>query len=158
MDCQNEDGSWYYFLFDDKRPSKIDNYHTGYILESLALQKKYLGQSFKYDKEFKMGIKYYTEYLFEDLEIPKLTAEKKFPIDIQSCAQSIITFANLGLVFGEYNRIAKNILVYTLSHFYDKNGFFYYRIYKNGRIDKTPYIRWGDSWMFLALTTMLENK
>jgi len=34
----------------------------------------------------------------------------------------------------------------------DKEGYFYYRIYKNNYVNKMPYIRWGQAWMLRALS------
>jgi len=158
MDEQNNDGSWFYYLYDDGRPSKIDNYHTGYILESLSIQKRYLKEDFNYQKEFEKGIKYYVENLFEDNIIPKLTNNKIYPIDIQSCAQAILTYSSIHEAIERYGDRAIAILNFTIENFYDHQGYFYYRVYRSNKVDKTPYIRWGDSWMFYAISNMLEQK
>jgi hypothetical protein len=39
---------------------------------------------------------------------------------------------------------------------FDNEGYFYYRFLKNGKIDKTPYIRWSESWMLRALSFVLN--
>ena len=149
---QNLDGSWYYWALPDKISGIIDNYHTGFILESLAVIKPLLGNEFKFDEKFEKGINYYVENLFEDSTIPKITNKSKYPIDIQSCAQAIITFGELKNIGYDYMYIAENILRWTIDNMMDKKGFFYYKKYKFGRIDKTPYMRWGESWMLRALT------
>ena len=43
---QNNDGSWYYWALPDKILGIIDNYHTGFVLESLAVIKPILKDDF----------------------------------------------------------------------------------------------------------------
>ena len=153
---QNSDGSWFYWSLPDKVLGRIDNYHTGFILESLEINRQYLGEEFVYYKQLDDGIHYYINNLFKDGIIPKLTNKSLYPIDIQSCAQAIITFGELSKYKQEYLQIAKNVYDWTYTNMYDKEGFYYYRIFKNGRIDKTPYIRWSESWMLRALTYLTK--
>lgn len=153
---QNQDGSWFYWAPPDKVMGKIDNYHTGFVLESLEVNRKYLGSEFQFVEQMKLGLSYYIENLF-DGPIPKLTNKSKYPIDIQSCAQAIMTFAELKDFDNSLMRRAKDIAEWTISNMHDEDGFFYYRIFKNGKIDKTPYIRWSESWMLRALTFLISE-
>lgn len=153
---QNEDGSWFYWAPPDKVVGKIDNYHTGFVLESLEINRRVLGIEFLFIAQMQLGLKYYIENLF-DGPIPKLTNKSKFPIDIQSSAQAIITFAELKDLDSDLERRAKEIADWTIANMYDQKGFFYYRIFKNGKIDKTPYIRWSESWMLRALTFLISE-
>ena len=150
---QNEDGSFYYWAPPDKLNYTIDNYHTGFVLESLRTIKDDWGDN-SYDMVYKKGIEYYFDNLF-DGATPKLTNKKKYPIDIQGCAQSIITFCMDG---GDprYMRKAKEIADYSIGSFFLKNQkHFAYRIYKNGHKDKSYYFRWGDAWMMRALAYLV---
>jgi hypothetical protein len=155
---QNENGSWYYWAPPDKIIGKIDSYHTGFIIESLESIKKNLGSEFTDDDALKNGLAFYINNFFADGEIPKMTFKSIHPIDIQSCAQAIITFGELQSSFPELTEKAEKIALWTINNMMDKKGYFYYRIYKNGRIDKTPYIRWSESWMLRALTFLLQDK
>lgn len=148
---QNTDGSWYYYELPSGRKSKIDNYHTGYVLEAFAEIKRHLGNSFPYERELIRGIKFYRDNFFFKNEIPKMTPESIYPIDIQSCAQSIITFVALSEIGALDLHSADKILAWTMDHFYDDEGRFYYRINQRGQVSKLSYIRWGDAWMHLAL-------
>jgi hypothetical protein len=154
---QNIDGSWYYWAPPDKITGRIDNYHTGFILESFEIIRKYLKDEFYYDDVIDKGINYYQKNLFEDSLIPKMTNKSTFPIDIQSCAQAIITFAELKNKRPDLGQVALKVAEWTIENMYDKKGYFYYRIYKNGKIDKTPYNRWAESWMLRALTFLIDN-
>lgn len=155
---QNNDGSWFYWAPPDKIIGKIDNYHTGFILESLEVIKRYIGAEFNADIALEKGLKFYLDNLFKDEEIPKMTHKSIYPIDIQSGGQAIITLGEMFSRVPELKEFALKIAEWIINNMMDKKGFFYFRIYRNGRIDKTPYIRWSESWMLRALTFLQENK
>ncbi|HAF31118.1 MAG TPA: hypothetical protein DCG75_18935 [Bacteroidales bacterium] len=154
---QNEDGSWFYWAPPDKIIGKIDNYHTGFVLESLEVIKKYTVGGFDLDHTINKGLEFYLKNLFVDNSIPKMTNKSIYPIDIQSCAQAIITLGEMKSGNPVLEKIANEIAKWTIENMIDEKGFFYFRIYKNGRIDKTPYIRWSESWMLRALTFLLDK-
>lgn len=158
---QNEDGSWYYWAPPDPIKDKIDNYHTGFVLESIAGMKHYLGDMFKGDQNYRKGANYYISKFFEDGHIPKMAPESVYPIDIQSCAQSLITLGEIHSEFSGTTEKMIKVVDWTIDNMFDADGFFYYRIYGDGKIDKNPYIRWGESWMLRALSLVIsqvENK
>jgi hypothetical protein len=154
---QNDDGSWFYWAPPDKISGKIDHYHTGFVLESLKIGSNNWNGEFPFENHLEKGTDFYLEQLFEKQSIPKMLPTSTFPVDIQSCAQALIT---LGEVLPE-SEVKDTWLIrvadWTISNMYDeKNSYFYYRIYKN-RIDKTPYLRWGQSWMLRALSYLYKT-
>lgn len=151
---QNEDGSWYYWAPPDKLAYRIDNYHTGFVLECLNIVRRELSDEFKYEGELRAGLKFYKESLFLDDGTPKMTDKRVYPIDIHSCAQGIITFCELADFEPEYLSMAEKVARWTIKHMQDEEGYFYYRIYRYF-VDKTPYIRWGQAWMLRALSCLL---
>lgn len=153
---QNQDGSWDYFGPPDKLTGHIDNYHTGFVLESLLIAKKILKKEFNFNENLNKGVEFYRKKLFLKNVIPKFTDKEIFPIDIHSCAQAIITFSELSKIKTEYEENAKKIAQWTIKNMFNKKGYFYYRIYKNF-IDKTPYIRWGQAWMLRALSMLKSD-
>lgn len=155
---QNQDGSWYYWSLPDKIIGKIDNYHTGFVLEALELNRRYLKGEFVAFDAFEKGIEYFIANLFTKDFLPKLTNKSLYPIDIQSCAQSILTFTELSEYKSEYLAYAKKIANWTNTHMRDSTGFYYYRMFKNGKIDKTPYIRWSEAWMLRALIFLYKTE
>lgn len=153
LSYQNEDGSFYYWAPPNKLNYMIDNYHTGFVLESLfTICEDY--DSDRYQKAYELGMDFYYRELF-DGPVPKLSTKNKYPIDIQSCAQSIITFSQNDTE-ERFGRKAKEIADYTANKLFlnDKNHFAY-RLYKNGKIDKSYYFRWGDAWMIRALSNII---
>jgi len=153
--AQNKDGSWYYWAPPDKVEKKVDNYHTGFVLECMSICKDSLGDDFEYNMELTKGIDFYASNLFFTNGAPKLMLNNNYPIDIHSCAQGIITFSE---ITPKRLDIALGVAKWTIENMQDGGGYFYYRQYENKRIDKTPYIRWGQAWMLLALARMLEVK
>lgn len=157
---QNPDGSWFYWAPPDKVLGKIDNYHTGYVLEALMVIEKLLKEDFPYHNELKIGLDFYHQHLFEQDTLAKMTHKSLYPIDMQSCAQAIITLS----MASEYNPVflqtARNVADWSILNMKDKRGFFYYRMYKNKKVDKTPYMRWSETWMMraLILLTLKTNK
>ena len=151
---QNNDGSWFYWATPDKIIGKIDHYHTGFVLESLY-EILNIVNSDNINHSFAKGLEYYNNNLFTNSLVPKHTNKNDYPIDIQSLAQAIITYSVISTKYSEYTDKAMKVLDWTLKNMYDPEGYFYYRIYKNGKIDKTAYIRWAESWMLRAISLII---
>lgn len=154
MNHQNSDGSWYYFGPPTMYRYTIDNYHTGFVLECTNIARRSLGNDFIYSEELKKGLDFYSKKLFEKGKIPRFSVENLYPIDIHSCAQGIITFSELADFRHGYEKYAYRVAEWSIKNMQDKTGFFYYRIYRY-YVDKTPYIRWGQAWMFRGLSYIL---
>lgn len=161
---QNKDGSWYYWAPPNKLRYSIDNKHTGFVLESLEIVRRYYNKKFKHNSVIDSGLKFYVNNLFENEAIPKALSDRLYPIDIQNCAQGIITFCEFQHHYPQLKEKAVKIAIWTIKNMLDPKGHFYYQIYQNGQVDKTPYIRWGESWMLRALSylilpdTNIDNK
>jgi len=157
MSHQNKDGSWYYWATPDKLIYNIDNYHTGFVLECLNICRRSLKEEYEYEEELRKGLKFYANNLFLNDGTPKIRHNSIYPIDIHSCSQGIITFYELADLEPKYLNMTKKIADWSIKNMQDKKGYFYYRIYKN-RVDKTPYIRWGQAWMLRALSYFSGDK
>lgn len=154
---QNPDGSWYYRPKISGKTGTIDNYHTGFVLESINEIRRILGNKFKYNEKLEKGLNFYIKNLLLEDGRPRYTIENEYPIDIHGCAQSIITLSELGDFRKDIGSGARKTAEWTINNMQDKKGFFYYRKYKNHRLfknytDKTPYIRWNQAWMLRALS------
>ena len=158
---QDEDGSFDY----DGPPEKLrnfkDNYHTGYILLRLYSIWK-LTNNEKYFSSLKKCYTHYIHNFFEFKKIPKFTPERKYRIDIHSSAASILCLSELSEVFPEGLGIAKNVAEWTIDTLQNKDGYFYYGIFKNritGKpfVSKIPFMRWGQAWMLRGLSVLLQK-
>lgn len=150
---QNEDGSFYYWAPPDKLNYVIDNYHTGFVLESYQTIMEDCGDG-RYESIYRKGIDFYSNNLFADA-VPRYSTAKTYPIDIQSCAQSILTFYLDGNP--EYIEKAQAIADYTIrTMFLSQKSHFAYQIHENNFVDESYYFRWGDAWMFRALSHLVD--
>jgi hypothetical protein len=150
IDSQNENGSWFYA----KRSTGewVDNYHTAYIIDCLDDFINFCEPvDFKYKESLEKGFEYYRNIFFENDRIPKFYNNKIHPLDCTSAGQSILTL----LRFNEVE-LALNVAEYMLDTMQHKNGYFYFREFKNYKI-KTSFMRWSNAWMFVALSSLLNK-
>ena len=161
LNAQNEDGSFYYWSPDVKEAYNIpdsilrtvDHYHTGFVLRSLYSIYKNTNQK-KVLNTLTKGYEFYKENLFEGGAIPRLYPHSEYPINIHGCAEAILCMSTLSDLFPEALDYAQRAFQWTRNNMQDKDGHFYY-LRTRFRLDKTPYIRWGQAWMLRALSKLL---
>lgn len=151
VQSQAKDGTWTYRAPPEKYLGPPDNYHTGDILEYLFTFQHVLNDK-RYDKAIRKGLNAYINYFFTEQGIPKMSPDSIYPIDIHSSAQSIIALMMLKGYDSRCEPMAKKVAEWTIRNMQDKKGCFYFRKYKTGLIDKTPFMRWNQAWMFYALS------
>jgi hypothetical protein len=154
---QSTDGSFDYNGPPEAPQKHFDNYHTGFVLRMLHSVWKLTNREDVY-VSMRKCYSHYVENFFEDAAIPKLMPDKKYRIDIHSCAESINCLSALSTTFPDGLKLAENILHWTIDHLQDKSGYFYYGILKSRFTgipfkSKIPYIRWGQAWMMRALVS-----
>jgi hypothetical protein len=154
---QSADGSFDYNGPPETPQNHFDNYHTGFVLRMLYS----IWKLTKREDVFTALNKCYSHYVknfFENETIPKLMPDKKYRIDIHSCAESINCLCALSPTFPEGLKLAESVLNWTIANLQDKSGYFYYGILKSRLTgipfkSKIPYIRWGEAWMMRALVS-----
>ena len=93
--------------------------------------------------------------MFDEYTHPKADKNRLYPVDIHACAHSILFLCEINELYHDSIKIAKKVATWTIKNMQNhEEGFFYYRLYENGRIDKTPYIRWGEAPMLNALSRL----
>ena len=150
---QLQNGAWYYGESPDRH--WIDNFHTGYNLDSLKCYIESTG-----DKAFRgnleRGFKYYVGHFFEPDGMPKYYHNKTYPIDMQCAAQAIETLAH----FSDHDEsalpLAGKVARWTIDHMQDETGYFYYRKYPF-ITSKIPMIHWAQTTMYRALAYLLTK-
>lgn len=145
---QNPDGSWFYSRA--KVGGWIDNYHTGYILDSLDDYITY-AQDSSFTENLNKGIKFYVENFFEPDGFPKFYNNNKFPLDCTAASQSILSLTRFSEI-----KLAEKVAKYLINNMQSKKGYFYFRKFKFYTI-KTPFMRWSQAWMFSALSYLLTK-
>lgn len=153
---QNQDGSWYYsFSIEDGRPKKQIDFHQGYVLESIyRLTKVYGLDETPYDEMLVRGLEFYRKRQFDEHGRALWRYPAKWPVDIHNQSQGIITFSLLKELYAEGVSTAEQVLEYTLREMRGRDGRFYYQQWPLV-MARTPYMRWAQGWMIVALASAL---
>lgn len=151
--AQNNDGSWFYTT--TQNGQWIDGFHTGFILESLALIQS-IDSSYKVENMLEKGTDFFLKELIDENGVPKYFHNKTYPIESQNCAQCIQTVAKL-MIYNNQNLDEKlektiNTVIETL---YNENGYFYHKKDTFFTI-KHYYARWSQTPMILSLLFSLK--
>lgn len=144
---QRPDGSWWYA--EEPKFQWIDNFHTGYNLDSLKYFIEATG-----DDEFRAnldrGREFFKATFVERSGRPRYYHTRTYPVDIQCAAQTIDTLALLAEDDAECLDLAGRVAAWTIAHMQDGRGYFYYRRYPL-LTARTPMLHWGQATMFKAL-------
>ena len=156
LSLQNPDGSWFYGV--GNKQKYIDNFHTGFVLVSLANIAQYSDlDDAQYIRNMKNAYNYYKLTFFEEIGRPHYYHNKIYPIDLHCSAQGIITYLRFKDIDKEAVKIARNIADWTMINMWDhENGYFYFQM-KKRTINRVPYLRWPNVWMYLALAKLAQH-
>ncbi|EMA50482.1 MULTISPECIES: hypothetical protein [Halococcus] len=155
LSAQEESGAWHYSMPADGSPISHDNFHTGFVLESLREYLDAGGEVSGTEAAYERGLGFYREHLFEPDGAPKFEHDQSYPRDAHAAAQSILTFVRDGR---ETNlAMAEKVLGWTVEHLFDEEGYFYRQ---QGRFldDTTPYMRWSQAWMCYAMAAIVRRR
>jgi rhamnogalacturonyl hydrolase YesR len=150
---QNPDGAWFYGAAPQYH--WIDNFHTGYNLDSL---KRYIQASGdeSFSKHQRDGFVYFKRTFFEPDGRPKYYHNRALPTDIQCAAQAIDTLSFFSDDDPEALPLAQKVAAWTINNMQGDDGHFYYR--DLGWVKaKTPMLHWGQGTMFKALAHCLTR-
>lgn len=150
---QNRDGSWFYG--EAPKYHWIDNFHTGYNLDSLQRYMTSTGDA-EFEPNIRRGLTYFKEHFILEDGRPKYYHDRLYPIDIQCAAQSIDTLAFLPYGGEDSLRLAVQVAVWTIDHMQSKEGAFHYRDL-GWKIVKTPMLHWGQGTMYKALAHLMTK-
>ena len=135
----------------------VDNFHTGFNIESLVIISLLL-ETDEFIPALIKVLEYYLTHLFTEEGIPKYYNKSLYPIDIHVLAESIVVFQLLRKSHMAWfpERILKleRAMLDLVDVFQDPQGYFYYQKTAQGW-NKIPYMRWGQAWMFYALSGCL---
>ena len=148
--AQRTDGAWFYGAGRSQR--WIDGFHTGYNLEALLTYRQVTGDG-SFDDPIRRGYDFYLENFFTIAGAPKYFHNRLYPIDIHSCSQAILTFCAFQSERTEAREKALQAALWTLGHMRGSEDCFIYQQHRWWR-DGTPYMRWGQAWMFRALARL----
>jgi rhamnogalacturonyl hydrolase YesR len=150
---QLADGAWYYG--ERKDYHWIDNFHTGYNLDSLKCYIENSGDE-RYRENLRRGFAFYRDSFFEPSGRPKYYHDKAYPIDSQCAAQAIETLSRFAEIEDRSLGLAVKVADWTIDHMQDKKGYFYFRKYPLITA-RTPMLHWAQATTFRALS-LLQDK
>ena len=150
---QLPDGSWWYG--EEEKHHWIDNFHTGYNLDSLACYIENSGDE-EWRHRLQRGLKFFKANFFEADGCPKYYHSRKFPVDSQCAAQAIDTLALLSGEDAECLPLALKVARWTIANMQHPDGHFYYRQYPLMKA-KTPMLHWGQATTFKGLAMLYEK-
>ena len=150
---QLPDGAWYYG--EDPKYHWIDNFHTGYNLDSLKCYVESTNDK-SYENNLRRGLEYFKNTFFEESGRPKYYHNRIYPVDSQCASQAIETLAT----FSDYDAaslaLGLKVSKWTIENMQDRKGYFYYRQYPFIKA-KTPMLHWAQATTYKALTVLLSK-
>jgi hypothetical protein len=149
---QNADGSWPYGEAPYQR--WVDNFHTGYNLVALSQICEQMNEE-AFSAALRRGYQFWNRHLMKPEGIPKYYVNRTYPIDVHSVAQAILTYLEFVTADETALQKAHRVCAWAVRNLYSRRGTFYFQkrlLYTN----KIEYVRWGQCWMFLALSALLS--
>jgi hypothetical protein len=155
LNHQGSDGSWSYGM----EPSQIwfDNFHTAYVLFSLARIQHALSLTSEVEPALKKGFEFWKNSFFLADGWPKYYHAGIYPADIHAGASAIVTFVELSDLDSIATPTAEKIAHWSIANMHDEQGFFYYQRRRFHTVRK-PFMRWSQAWMLYALARLLEQR
>lgn len=150
---QLPDGAWYYGEAENLH--WIDNFHTGYNLDSL---KCYIESSkdTSFADNLKRGFEFYITHFIEPNGRPKYYHNRAYPVDSQCISQTIDTLANFSCFDERSLEQAVKAANWAMDEMQHKDGHFYYRQYPLIKA-KTAMLHWAQATTYKALALLLQN-
>lgn len=154
--AQQDSGAWWYGEADNLH--WVDNFHTGYVLDSLWCYFEATGD-YTHRASFDKGADFYIANFFLADGTPKYYAHKTWPLDIQCAAQAIETLTLLARVRSDaaLRELAHKVAAHTVARMQDRSGYFYFRRMPF-MVNRTPTLHWGQATMLHALAGLLVGR
>jgi uncharacterized protein YyaL (SSP411 family) len=147
---QTDVGGWMYRDPPEASHVSMDNYHNGFIIESLQHYEEVTGNP-RYSDVLDDALDFYRAVLYEPDGAPNWDKENQYPKDTHAAAQGAVTFVNSG-----EKEFASRILDWTENHLHGANGRFYFqkeRFYTK----RFTLMRWCQGWMAYALSEYIRH-
>jgi hypothetical protein len=148
---QTDAGGWYYRQPPDTSHVSMDNFHNGFIIESLLRYEDVVGTT-RYEDTLDSALQFYRTDLFEADGAPNWDESSAYPRDVHASAQGIIVFSHAG----EFER-AGRILSWALDNLYAGDGRFYFRKHRF-YTKRFTLMRWCQAWMAYAISEYVARR
>ena len=150
---QLPDGSWWYA--ESPNYHWIDNFHTGYNLDSLRCYIESTGDE-TWRPNLLKGLEYYKRHFFEEDGCPKYYRSYQYPVDSQCAAQAIETLAAFSGEDPPCLDLSVKVARWTIANMQGRDGHFYYRVYPLMKA-RTPMLHWAQGTMYKALALLFNR-
>ena len=151
---QLPNGAWWYGEADNLH--WIDNFHTGYNLDSLKCYIENTGDK-DYEKKLRKGFNFFKNNFFEDSGRPKYYHDRTYPVDSQCISQAIETLINFSNYDKESLELGLKVANWAIDNMQNKRGYFYYRQYPIGIKAKTPMMHWAQATTYKGLALLYSK-
>jgi hypothetical protein len=147
--AQREDGSWPYG--EGARGAWVDNFHTAYVLESLA-------QCVELDSEvgerLDRGLDYWERACFLPDGTPRYAPDRTYPIDAHCYASAIDTWLAVADRRAGALEHAEQLAQLLVKRMLDRAGFVHFQ-QRRLWTSRVPFVRWTTAPSFRALAGVL---
>ncbi|RQG91706.1 antibiotic ABC transporter permease [Natrarchaeobius halalkaliphilus] len=141
-------GGWMYTDPPTASHLSMDNFHNGFIVESLVRHHDVTDED-RYDATLERALEFYRHRLFDDDGAPRWDESSSYPRDIHAAAQGIVVFSELDDI-----AFARRIIDWTRDALYAGDGQFYYQ-QRRWYTKRFTLMRWCQAWMAYALSRHL---
>lgn len=146
--AQKDDGSWVYGT--RSHHQFIDGFHTGYNLEALHLIRESLSIS-EFDVVIKKGLNFYRRALFEQDGTAKYYQQSRYPLDMHSVAQAVLTFTKVGGTPQDMRWVEK-ICQRSIDTLYSKRQRRFVYQKHSLMTNSVNYMRWTQAWVYYSFS------
>ncbi len=152
LEAQRPDGTWPYGT--TRRDGFVDSYHTGYVLEALQ-QLTNLG-ILDGRAAIVLGLDAWRTMFLTGNGVAHRPGQP-YPVDFHGVAQGMLTCLGFETLWAAGPTEALALAQWALEHGRDDDGSFPYQWWP-GRVNRVPYLRWVQAWMFRALAACASHK
>jgi hypothetical protein len=154
VDRQRDDGSWPYG--EGRRLDWVDGFHTAYVLERLA-QWHDLEPDCNVATALDRGTSFYIDRLLDADGAARASSTSRFPLETHAAASAVTALTRLGEHHPGATASEGKVLAWALANLRRHDDRF---VFRRGRfvVNRTPYIRWSDCHMLLALANHLGRR
>jgi hypothetical protein len=160
LDAQRPDGSWLYAI-DSPAEAFIDHFHTCFVLKNLYKLNRDL-HSAEVAGAVRRGYAWYRRSLFDSRGNPRsFTIAPRLQIvkiEMYNVAEAISLGTLIRTDFPEAFALADTLTSRFVRRCQLRAGHWITRIYLGGIGHRTPFLRWPQSQLFLALTNLLAAR
>lgn len=146
---QTAEGGWMYRDPPDASHLSMDNFHNGFVIESLLRYQEVCGSD-RYADALADALPFYRG-LFTDEGAPRYDEANEYPRDVHSSAQGAVVFSMLG-----DEAFARRIIEWAVTNLSNWKGAFYHekhRFYTK----RTTLMRWCQAWMAHGISRYLTR-